>query len=1089
MDAAAQVHAAFVPLRRADVGAGGSEVALSAWCPTMDLCAAVTSDGQLAVHRMNWQRLWSLAPDAPVTALAWRPDGKLLATGHKDGSLSVWDVETGRAVARHARAHFAPIAALDWSATPASARVDHDDDRWAAAGAAAGRTSSIVDGGPAGTSGVGAAAAWSAAASSATAAEYEDRQARLFPADGLVMLSGGGTAAAGAGPAAKEDAYAELFRGAPPPPQQAPSGAGRADPASARAGGGTYAADPALAAWDVEVVGKSASSFTPLDMLCAADRRGCLTCWVAAGRVQVGDVAGLAAAAPPAAALLGEDEQEEEEEQEEAAPSQPPPPPTLVALSTTLDQSACVSVAWHAPPPPLPLPQALDDPPASSSTSTHRRRRAAAGLLAAPMLARPLRAARREVRHWARLHWRLETLLASAACALRAAEREWGSAASTLRKRLLDELGESLAAHGDGDGGGIGGGDNPEQQRDQGEQADDPRADLLLLLATGSAGSGVHAWLTGSLGEAGVQRVARAVDAALERAHALLLHSCLPALERAAFCLGELRGLAAACCPRDVPFGAGGEQQSGGRGGAAVGGGAAPATTAFGGGGRGALLGLRPEALEPLEAAAVRAVVRAEQVRLALGGLAASYRALFTWLLRTARQLETAAGGAGGADGADTNLYHTPPEPPTGPDAALADVLLPLLEDGGPLATDPLGPELGQRDSPLDEAQQRAAGRWLHSGGVADAGAARQLGPEEVVSRVLRMLYPPERAQQQLSAAGEEGGGRGSAGLPALSLAGQVSALAEACEEALAAPQASVSARLTVGRPVRLAPALCFPCGGGEAQQQQAAAATPRVSAAPEGDGDAAADNDDDNDALEQAGNNNVGGDDGPAGDGVVICVVVPAAGLHALAAAAGRAVDGGDADGGDEAAAAADGLLVVRARTASSAEGGSEHALELRLSAVLVRGDPGARVVDAAPYKAGQLAVLSTPARGEEGRAGAGAGLASPPPPPNPVLALLDLSSAPFTPWWAPSAASSSPSSSSSTSALEMCLASGAVARACELAAEGLVRAARMGGFAAAVAPLAVSRARGLALVLSDMQRLAVLDVEADEEGVLQGE
>ena len=32
---------------------------------------------------------------------------------------------------------------------------------------------------------------------------------------------------------------------------------------------------------------------------------------------------------------------------------------------------------------------------------------------------------------------------------------------------------------------------------------------------------------------------------------------------------------------------------------------------------------------------------------------------------------------------------------------------------------------------------------------------------------------------------------------------------------------------------------------------------------------------------------------------------------------------------------------------------------------------------------------------------------------------------------------------------------------------------------------PLAVSRARGLALVLSDMQRLVVLDVDADEEGV----
>jgi hypothetical protein len=68
-------------------------------------------------------------------------------------------------------------------------------------------------------------------------------------------------------------------------------------------------------------------------------------------------------------------------------------------------------------------------------------------------------------------------------------------------------------------------------------------------------------------------------------------------------------------------------------------------------------------------------------------------------------------------------------------------------------------------------------------------------------------------------------------------------------------------------------------------------------------------------------------------------------------------------------------------------------------------------------------------------------------------------------------------------STALEACLARGAVADAADLAAAGCVRAARLAGFAAAVAPLAVSRARGLALVLSDMQRLAVLDVDADEE------
>ena len=345
-----------------------------------------------------------------------------------------------------------------------------------------------------------------------------------------------------------------------------------------------------------------------------------------------------------------------------------------------------------------------------------------------------------------------------------------------------------------------------------------------------------------------------------------------------------------------------------------------------------------------------------------------------------------------------------------------------------------------------------------------------RLAPEEVVSRVLRILYPPERAQQQLgfAAAGLGSSADGEGGAAALSLAGQVAALAEACEESLAAPQASVSARLTVGRPVRLAPALCFASG--------AQAQPPRVAVAPEGDGDEDEDEDDD----KQAGNND---DEYDGQRGVVVCVVVPAAGLEALAELL-RAQNGGSAE--DDAAPpapAADGILVVRARAAQAAGGavGSAPPLELHLSAVLVRADPESRVVDAAPYKGGQLAVLSTPpARGAGGAAAAAAAATAPP---NPVLALLDLSSAPFAPF------AGSPICSSSSSALELCLAHGAAVSVAELAAEGLVRAARMGGFAAAVAPLAVSRARGLALVLSDMQRLAVLDVEADEEGVLEEE
>ena len=44
-----------------------AEVQLAAWCPSMDLLALVTVDGQLHVHRLNWQRLLWTAPEATVT--------------------------------------------------------------------------------------------------------------------------------------------------------------------------------------------------------------------------------------------------------------------------------------------------------------------------------------------------------------------------------------------------------------------------------------------------------------------------------------------------------------------------------------------------------------------------------------------------------------------------------------------------------------------------------------------------------------------------------------------------------------------------------------------------------------------------------------------------------------------------------------------------------------------------------------------------------------------------------------------------------------------------------------------------------------
>jgi hypothetical protein len=51
---------------------------------------------------------------ALVTSLCWRPDGKQLAAGHADGSISILDVETGDILSAN-KVHYAGIASLQWS--------------------------------------------------------------------------------------------------------------------------------------------------------------------------------------------------------------------------------------------------------------------------------------------------------------------------------------------------------------------------------------------------------------------------------------------------------------------------------------------------------------------------------------------------------------------------------------------------------------------------------------------------------------------------------------------------------------------------------------------------------------------------------------------------------------------------------------------------------------------------------------------------------------------------------------------------------------------------------------------------------------
>ena len=99
----------------------------SSWCPTMDLLALATTDGQLSLSRLEWNKqggerenkLWSTNPDAPVTSLGWRPDGKVLVSGHADGTVVLHHVEDGETL-HVSKPHARAVTSLHWQIAPAS---------------------------------------------------------------------------------------------------------------------------------------------------------------------------------------------------------------------------------------------------------------------------------------------------------------------------------------------------------------------------------------------------------------------------------------------------------------------------------------------------------------------------------------------------------------------------------------------------------------------------------------------------------------------------------------------------------------------------------------------------------------------------------------------------------------------------------------------------------------------------------------------------------------------------------------------------------------------------------------------------------
>ncbi|KAK0081196.1 hypothetical protein PV326_007815 [Microctonus aethiopoides] len=74
-----------------------TEVTLMRWSPKMDLLAIANVKGEVALHRLTWQRVWLLNPpdeSETVSNLSWRPDGKLLAVCYVNSrALYLIDIE------------------------------------------------------------------------------------------------------------------------------------------------------------------------------------------------------------------------------------------------------------------------------------------------------------------------------------------------------------------------------------------------------------------------------------------------------------------------------------------------------------------------------------------------------------------------------------------------------------------------------------------------------------------------------------------------------------------------------------------------------------------------------------------------------------------------------------------------------------------------------------------------------------------------------------------------------------------------------------------------------------------------------------
>lgn len=105
-----------------------AEINLLKWSPKMDLIALITAEGEVLLHRLSWKKVWSIpATEGKALQMAWRPDGKLLSVGYKDGTIKLFDVENAECV--HSCSINSTPTCMDWIESEKDSSVRKDIDK------------------------------------------------------------------------------------------------------------------------------------------------------------------------------------------------------------------------------------------------------------------------------------------------------------------------------------------------------------------------------------------------------------------------------------------------------------------------------------------------------------------------------------------------------------------------------------------------------------------------------------------------------------------------------------------------------------------------------------------------------------------------------------------------------------------------------------------------------------------------------------------------------------------------------------------------------------------------------------------------